>query len=110
MITYDTTQDDGQQIGVGLGCNGIIDVLFTPLDHNDAANPVNILSGLTNTRLPQVVVCITGCAIKLNALGNVCLYENDEQFVRAFIIKNIAGEVLQVALAYDGRSVTGIMQ
>src|SRR5215831_15553094 len=24
VITYDTTQEDGQQVGVGLGCNGII--------------------------------------------------------------------------------------
>jgi len=37
VITYDTTQDDDQQIGVGLGCNGIIDVLFTPL--NPAMKP-----------------------------------------------------------------------
>jgi xanthine/CO dehydrogenase XdhC/CoxF family maturation factor len=31
LTTYDTTQEDSHQIGVGLGCNGIIDVLFTPL-------------------------------------------------------------------------------
>src|ERR1700726_3614252 len=27
LITYDTTEEDAYQIGVGLGCNGIIDVL-----------------------------------------------------------------------------------
>jgi xanthine/CO dehydrogenase XdhC/CoxF family maturation factor len=31
IVTYDTTDDDPYQIGVGLGCNGIIDVLLTPL-------------------------------------------------------------------------------
>src|ERR1700759_4259236 len=31
LVTYDTTEGDAYQIGVGLGCNGIIDVLFTPL-------------------------------------------------------------------------------
>src|SRR5437870_12934040 len=40
IITYDTTQDDGHQIGVGLGCNGIIDVLFMPLHNEDENNPV----------------------------------------------------------------------
>src|SRR5579859_776057 len=30
IVTYDTTQDDEYQIGAGLGCKGIIDVLFTP--------------------------------------------------------------------------------
>lgn len=43
LITYDTTQDDEHQIGVGLGCNGIIDVLFTPLDFSDKNNPVEVL-------------------------------------------------------------------
>lgn len=32
IITYDTTTDDNHQIGVGLGCSGIIDVLFTPVN------------------------------------------------------------------------------
>src|SRR4029078_10413949 len=35
VVTYDTTKDDDHQIGVGLGCNGIIDVMFTPLKVND---------------------------------------------------------------------------
>jgi xanthine/CO dehydrogenase XdhC/CoxF family maturation factor len=30
LITYDTTDDDDYQIGVGLGCNGVIDVLISP--------------------------------------------------------------------------------
>jgi len=43
LITYDTSEDDPHQIGVGLGCNGIIDVLFCPLDFNDPNNPIEIL-------------------------------------------------------------------
>src|SRR5919205_2754831 len=66
IVTYDTTQDDGAQIGVGLGCNGIIDVLFTPL-HNDENNPVKLLSTLTETREPRVVVAITDCDDSMNA-------------------------------------------
>ena len=34
LITYDTSKDDENQIGVGLGCNGVIDVLITPLSVN----------------------------------------------------------------------------
>src|SRR5881394_3161948 len=52
IVTYDTTQDDGAQIGVGLGCNGIIDVLFTSLHKNDSNNPVELLSTLTSAREP----------------------------------------------------------
>lgn len=43
IVTYDTTDDDAYQVGVGLGCNGIIDVLFTPLKFDDINNPVEIL-------------------------------------------------------------------
>ena len=43
LITYDTSEDDPHQIGVGLGCNGVIDVLFTPLDPENKNNPVEIL-------------------------------------------------------------------
>jgi len=93
IITYDTTQDDGHQIGVGLGCNGIIDVLFTPL-HNDEQNPVRILSTVTETREPKVIISIIACNENLNALGKTFLYENDEQFLQSFAIKNIAEAVL----------------
>ncbi len=31
IVTYDTSKDDENQIGVGLGCNGIIDVLISPI-------------------------------------------------------------------------------
>src|SRR5580765_1415322 len=43
VVTYDTTKDDDHQVGVGLGCNGIIDVLFTPLNPNEQ-NAVTILA------------------------------------------------------------------
>jgi len=93
IITYDTTQDDGAQIGVGLGCNGIIDVLFTPL-HEDENNPVRILSKLTETREPRVATAITGCQDSLNVLGKATLYKNDEQFLQSFPISSITPEVL----------------
>src|SRR5450755_4067387 len=59
LVTYDTTEDDAYQIGVGLGCNGIIDVLFTPLDNRDEQNPVRLLSGLMDKRQPSIVITIT---------------------------------------------------
>ncbi len=60
-ITYDTTTDDEHQIGVGLGCNGIIDVLFTPLDFTDSTNPVEVLRNCMNERRQtHVLITITG--------------------------------------------------
>mgnify|MGYP002381089203 CR=1 FL=1 len=60
LITYDTSEDDPHQIGVGLGCNGIIDVLFTPLDYQDPNNPVEILkSCILSNRETHVLITIT---------------------------------------------------
>jgi len=93
IVTYDTTQDDGAQIGVGLGCNGIIDVLFTPL-RDEETNPVKILSTLTETRRLRILAAITGGNETMNALGKATLYENDEQFLQSFPVPHIAPEVL----------------
>lgn len=60
VITYDTTQDDDYQIGVGLGCEGIIDVLFTPLRPDDVGNPLRILAGLIEIRQPEILLTVTG--------------------------------------------------
>jgi xanthine dehydrogenase accessory factor len=61
LITYDTTEDDAYQIGVGLGCNGIIDVLFTPLNFKNAENPVEVLkSCIHGTRQTHILITITG--------------------------------------------------
>ena len=38
LVTYDTTDDDDAKLGVGLGCNGIIQILIEPIQ---PANPVN---------------------------------------------------------------------
>ena len=61
LITYDTTENDPYQIGVGLGCNGVIDVLFTPLDTDDKNNPVEVLKDcIKANRQTHVLVTITG--------------------------------------------------
>jgi xanthine dehydrogenase accessory factor len=61
LITYDTTEDDAYQIGVGLGCNGIIDVLFTPLQYHNKNNPVEVLkSCVAANRQTHILITITG--------------------------------------------------
>lgn len=60
LITYDTTENDPYQIGVGLGCNGVIDVLLTPLNVSDENNPVEVLKRCVDaSRETHVLVTIT---------------------------------------------------
>ncbi|MCU0341158.1 MAG: XdhC family protein [Spirosomaceae bacterium] len=107
MITYDTTNDDEHQIGVGLGCNGIIDVLFTPLDFNDPHNPVEVLKSCMNERRQtHVLVTLTGLsgggsvkagtvirysnAASLAVLANASIEAQLEQKIQARLAKGIS--------------------
>ncbi len=80
LITYDTTEDDAHQIGVGLGCNGIIDVLFTPLDYENKNNPVEILKAcIESNRQIHILITITGLEGDWNVqAGEVIKYSGPE--------------------------------
>ncbi|MEM9835188.1 MAG: XdhC family protein [Bacteroidota bacterium] len=59
VVTYDTRDGDNHQIGVGLGCEGKIDVLFTPLNETDK-HPIRVLESLTHQRHPTVLMQVVG--------------------------------------------------
>ena len=94
VVTYDTTRDDYNQIGVGLGCNGIIDVLFMPLDPQDAANPVTRLRQLAYTREPRLLATITGSEMRPELLGKAFSFENTTQWQREFALPELAETTL----------------
>ena len=101
LVTYDTT-DEEDGLGVGLGCNGIITILFEPIDHNDIFNPVELLRdfllkrdravlltiyGMDKTDIfPGSCILVTGAGVK----GSI----NDRDFKE--ILVNDAKEVLRL--------------
>ncbi|HEV2480153.1 MAG TPA: XdhC family protein [Puia sp.] len=93
VITYDTTQDDDYQIGVGLGCQGIIDVLFTPLQPDDPQGPLGLLAGLTRTRVPVALTTITAAADP-QVLGKTCLYRDRDSFRESCTLGDLADPIL----------------
>ncbi|MGA0558145.1 XdhC family protein [Larkinella sp. VNQ87] len=52
LVTYDTTDPEGENFGIGLGCNGILDVLIQPIDPNDSDNPLETLERVMQDRRP----------------------------------------------------------
>jgi xanthine/CO dehydrogenase XdhC/CoxF family maturation factor len=92
VITYDTTQDDDYQIGVGLGCQGVVDVLFTPLESDDPGCPMRVLAGLTGIRQLAVVVTVTGTPDP-EMLGRTCLYTDEASFREAVPLGPAASQV-----------------
>lgn len=94
VVTYDTTRDDHNQIGVGLGCNGIIDVLFTPLDPADPVNPITLLRERMYSRRPRLLATITGCEAWPEVLGQSVPLEHREQWQHDFPLPELSDKVL----------------
>jgi xanthine/CO dehydrogenase XdhC/CoxF family maturation factor len=43
LITFNTLDEDDVELGVQLGCNGIVHILFEPVDVQDENNPIALL-------------------------------------------------------------------
>ena len=95
LCTYDTN-GDGKQIGAGLGCNGIIDILFTPLHPNDLLSPINLLSTISSMRQISVLLTVMKKSIDNKFSAITFLFKNEEHFFLNFPEKNIAALVLNV--------------
>jgi xanthine dehydrogenase accessory factor len=85
IVIYDTMQDDSHQIGVGLGCNGRIDVMFTPIDPKNTENRVELLKHIKDKRQSTILLQIVATnAPDSHALGFICTQENIETLCTTF--------------------------
>jgi xanthine/CO dehydrogenase XdhC/CoxF family maturation factor len=57
-VTYDTREESNQNLGIALGCNGVIDVLIEPIDHDDPSNPVRVFETFIHTREPVALATV----------------------------------------------------
>ena len=75
---YDTTDEEDNKLGVQLGCNGIVYILFQPIKIDDANNPINLLKKLAQQRKDAVL--LTAFNKDKNAIqkGTCCLVNEDE--------------------------------
>lgn len=58
LVTYDTNDEDDATIGLGLGCNGIIQVLIEPIDVAKPDNPIALLKTIASKRQHSVLVTL----------------------------------------------------
>ena len=56
LVAYDTMDDDANEIGVGLGCNGRILVLFSPIDITDESNEIEQLRIAVNENQQTILI------------------------------------------------------
>lgn len=73
VVTYDTMEDDDAKLGLGLGCNGIIQVLFEPIDPDNPDNPIELLKQIAKERRPAVLVTLFSLAKKREPQPGTCI-------------------------------------
>lgn len=58
LVTYDTTDENDTTLGVQLGCNGIVHILFEPIRADEPENPVELLKKILVKRQNAVLVTL----------------------------------------------------
>jgi len=81
LVTYDTTDDDDAKLGMGLGCNGIIQVLIEPIDPDDPANPIQLLKKITGKRKDAVLLTLFSLKNKRMFQPGTCMLYTDEKIL-----------------------------
>lgn len=58
LVTYNTLDEEDVELGVQLGCNGIVHILFEPIDTSDEKNPIALLEQSQLFRKETVLVTL----------------------------------------------------
>lgn len=85
LVIYDTTDEEDAQFGIQLGCNGIVHILFEPVDPAQSGNPVQLLQALSAKRQDAVLVTLFSLLRPLDPIPGTCLLvlQNGEILSRA---------------------------
>jgi xanthine/CO dehydrogenase XdhC/CoxF family maturation factor len=57
-VTYDTREESNQNLGISLGCNGIIDVLIEPVIPSDNNNPIKLFEKFIYSKEPVALTTV----------------------------------------------------
>lgn len=77
LVTYNTLDEDDIEFGVQLGCNGVVHILFEPLDTNGHSNVLAVLEKYCEARTPAVLVTLFSLKDPFGAHPGTCLVMND---------------------------------
>ena len=78
LFTYDTSKEDDSEMGIHLGCEGLIQVLFEKIDTEKVDNPIELLRKALSVRQKAVVVTLFDLDNKeKEQLGTCLLLQED---------------------------------
>jgi xanthine dehydrogenase accessory factor len=103
VVIYDTSKDDENQIGVGLGCNGLIEVLISPL--NEADKNISILRHCAASRQPHIIATVVHVSQVHPdvALGDAFYYDCKTKSLEGCPHAELAANIADSAVEVMGR-------
>lgn len=100
LVTYDTLHEDDILFGVQLGCNGIVHILFEPIDTNQTDNPIVILEKCLQHRSNVVLVTIFSLKNFYGHQHGTCLFFDGE-----WVHGNLEDKMLETQIKEDASAV-----
>lgn len=96
LVTYDTTDEEDVSVGVQLGCAGIIQVLFEPIDAKATINPVKLLQKAIAKRQKSVLVTLFSTDEKNKPQAGTCMLVEEDQTITGEIpVAGIKDELMK---------------
>ncbi len=100
LVTYDTNDEDDASLGVGLGCNGIIQILIEPIVPVRTDNPIQILKKISAQRENAIVATLFSLQDRWGTQPGTCFLYNKN----GAVVENISDVALKKVLHIDAKN------
>lgn len=81
LITYNTSNENDSEIGLQLGCNGIVHILFEYIDDEIPNNPIKLLEELKKERKGAVIGTLFSLKRQAAQIGTILFYRENQPFL-----------------------------
>jgi len=92
-VTYDTREESNQNLGIGLGCNGVIDVLIEPI--LELSNPIQLFEKFVSSQQPVAMASI----FRGNGTGEKLVVNTEALALQNFSDSDLSSRVKQDLLS-----------
>jgi len=77
LVTYNTSNEDDAEVGLQLGCNGIVHILFEYINDEIENNPIQLLQQLELERKEAVIVTVFSLKRNASQIGTTLFFRKD---------------------------------
>ena len=83
LITYNTSNENDSEVGLQLGCNGIVHILFEYINDEAINNPIQLLQQLERERKSAIIETIFSLKRNAPQIGTVLFYRQDSDILHS---------------------------